>query len=123
MEPDPDRDGWIRMVNVDGTDRTFRWVNYDSEPLDIYWQYHQLDCGCKTVTFPDLKEIPKIGRRKNESRGNQNFVCPYKRQIYTVLLSIKSIFHYDGDAFLYTASKCRMNLLTNRLIRYAINAF
>ena len=60
VEPDPNRKGWIRMVNIDGTNRAFRQMRYSSNPLDSNWQYHRLNCGCETVILPDLKEIPKM---------------------------------------------------------------
>ena len=58
VEPDPRRTGWIRVVDVDGTDRTFQEMRYDSESLDSDWRYYKLSCDCKTVALPDLKEIP-----------------------------------------------------------------
>lgn len=59
VEPDPHKMGWIRVVDVDGTDRTLRETRYDSESLDSAWRYHKLSCDCKTVALPDLKEISK----------------------------------------------------------------
>lgn len=59
VEPDPHRTGWIRVVDVDGTDRTFREMRYDSESLSSAWRYHELSCDCKTVALPDLEAIPK----------------------------------------------------------------
>ena len=60
---EPDKPGWIRMVDIDGTHSTFQKMRYDSGPLNRYWQYHKLECGCETFVLPDLKEIPKISRR------------------------------------------------------------
>lgn len=60
VEPDPDKSGWIRMVEINGTYKTFQEMRYDSEPLDSYWQYYQLECDCDTFVPPDLKEIPNI---------------------------------------------------------------
>ena len=58
---EPGKPGWIRMVDdIDGTYNTFQKMRYDSVPLN--WQYHKLECGCKTFVLPDLKEIPKISR-------------------------------------------------------------
>ena len=65
VEPDPHRMGWIRVVEVDGTDRTFREMRYDSTSLDSHWRYHELSCDCKTVAVPDLKEIPKLAGCSN----------------------------------------------------------
>lgn len=59
VEPDPHRTGWIRVVEVDGTDRTLREMCYDSKSLDSDWRYHELSCDCKTVALPDLKAIPE----------------------------------------------------------------
>ena len=59
VEPDPHRTGWIRVVEVDGTDRTLREMCYDSKSLDSDWHYHELSCDCKTVALPDLKAIPE----------------------------------------------------------------
>ena len=66
VEPDPHTTGWIRMVDINGTNQVFQEMRYDAKPLDLFWRYHQLDCNCETIVFPDLKEIPKIGKRKNE---------------------------------------------------------
>ncbi|MDE0469044.1 MAG: ADP-ribosylglycohydrolase family protein [Candidatus Poribacteria bacterium] len=60
VEPDLHRRGWIRMVEINGTNRTFREIGYASEPLDRYWEYHQLSCGCKTIVLSDLREIPNM---------------------------------------------------------------
>ena len=62
VEPDPDRMGWIRLVEIDGTQTTFREMRYDRESLDLYWKYHRLNCGCETAILSDLKEIPKKGQ-------------------------------------------------------------
>ncbi len=64
VEPDPHRTGWIRVVEIDGTQITFRGMRYDRESLDLYWKYHRLNCGCETVILPDLKEIPKKPKRQ-----------------------------------------------------------
>ena len=51
--------GWIRLVEIDGTQTTFREMRYDRESFDLYWKYHRLNCGCETAILSDLKEIPK----------------------------------------------------------------
>ena len=52
VEPDPDRMGWIRLVEIDGTQTTFREMRYNRESLDVYWKYHCLNCGCEIERNP-----------------------------------------------------------------------